>query len=186
MWDALRAQLEGVPAVTFVLQPGRSSSCASVEWDVSPVIVLNLKTASGQTLSARDVLFLLLHLASHAASHKAAGSEARYHAKDFADAARTLGLEVSSERIPGIGYRPEALAHGTLTRYKAEIRGLDKALSDWQPDTDRKSGRSPLAYTCSCTPVRRLWMHAGVAGKGPVTCGVCGQPFILTGVSASS
>jgi hypothetical protein len=105
--------------------------------------VLNLKDASGRDLPARDVLFLLLHMAAHGASRDATGSENRYHSADFADAARNLGLDIS-ERIPGVGYRPEALTRGTLTRYQAEIRRLDKALASWIPDIDRKRARSPL------------------------------------------
>lgn len=175
-WEAIRANDNRVPRTSFDLQPGRSSSCGTVSWDSAPIIVLNLKDDSGRKLPARDVLFLLLHLASHAASSGAAGSEGRYHSAAFAEAAGKLGLDVS-ERIPGIGYRPEALARGALTRYKDAIRGLDKALAKWNPDVSRQRARSPLAYTCSCDPPRRLWMHAGVASKGPVICGVCGQEF---------
>lgn len=186
MWEAIREQNSAVPAASFDLQPTRSSSCGTVEWDTAPIVVLNLKDASGQNLPARDILFLLLHLASHAASHEATGSESRYHSADFAEAARGLGLAVSSTRVPGVGYQPEGLARGTLSRYQAQIRGLGKALASWKPDTVRKRARSPLAYTCSCEPSRRLWMHEGVASKGPVTCGVCGELFVAASVSASS
>lgn len=123
VWQAIRAQLAGAPPVAFNLQPGRSSSCGTIEWDTAPIIVLNLKDTSGRNLPARDILFLLQHLAAHAASRDATGSENRYHSADFADAASTLGLNVS-ERIPGIGSRPESLARGTLTRYQGEIRRL--------------------------------------------------------------
>jgi hypothetical protein len=177
MWEAIRDQLPGVPRVTFDLEPGRTSSCNSVEWSTAPIVVIDLKDSTGRKLPAKDVLFILLHLASHAASHEATGSEGRYHDPQFREAARIAGLEVS-DRIPGVGYRPEALARGTLSRYRDVTRRLDAALGKWNPDTVRKRSRSPGTYTCSCQPPRRMWMHPGVADKGMVTCGVCGQPFV--------
>lgn len=176
MWEPIRANDSRVPPVTFDLQPGHSSSCGTVSWDTAPVIVLDLKDDSGGNLPARDVLFLLLHLASHAASSGAVSSEGRYHSAAFAEAAGKLGLEVS-ERIPGIGYRPEALARGTLTRYKDAMRRLDKALETWTPEVIRKRDRSAILLTCSCNPPRKIRMSPGVASIGPVVCSVCGQEF---------
>jgi hypothetical protein len=141
--------------------------------------VLDLKDSSGQKLPARDVLFLLLHLASHAVSDTGTSSEGRYYDADFADAAAKLGLEVSAIRRPGIGYQPEGLARGTLTSYRDVIRALDRAMAKWDPATVRKRSRSPLPYICSCVPPRRVWTYAGVADRGPVSCGVCGQEFLL-------
>jgi hypothetical protein len=60
MWQVTCAQLSGVPRVSFDLQPGRSSSCGTIECDTAPIIVLKLKNASSRNLPARDILFLLL------------------------------------------------------------------------------------------------------------------------------
>jgi hypothetical protein len=176
-WAKIRQADRSVPAVTFELQPGRSSSCGTVEWDVSPHLVLNLKDESGESLSGREILKTLLHHGAHAAALGSTGAEGRYHSAQFAEAARLLGLTVSQDRIPGIGYAPDGLARGTLTRYEPEIRALDKALASWQPETLRKRDRGPQTYVCSCDPPRRLRMNTGQADKGPVTCGICGQDY---------
>jgi hypothetical protein len=178
LWDEIRSQLADVPIATFDLQPGRPSSCGSVEWDTAPVIVLNLRDGYHQNLPARDTLFTLLHLAAHAASRgTSTGSEGRYHSAQFADAARQLGLDVSHERIPGIGYRPEGLARGTLARYSSGLAKLDTALKNWEPEVSRRRDRSAIPLVCSCEPPRRMRMSAGVVALGPITCGVCGEPF---------
>lgn len=178
LWDKIREQADGIPAVTFDLQPARPSSCGSVEWSTAPIIVLDLKDASGKTVAARDVLATLLHLAGHAAAADgSAASEDRYHSAQFADVARQLGLAVSTERVPGIGYRPEGLARGTLKRYDTGLRQLDRALSAWTPEIIRPRARGSVTYACQCEPPRRLLISPGIAGRGLVLCGICKQEF---------
>lgn len=186
LWHAISEQNDRIPdPVIFDLQPRHPSTCSSVEWDTAPIIVLNLKDASGRTLPARDILDTLLHLAAHAASRASSrASESRYHSAEFAEAARTIGLNVSGDRVPGIGYRPEGFVRGTLTRYQEQTRELTKALKDWHPEVIRKRDRSAILLTCKCDPPRKIRVSPGVAALGPVTCGVCGELF--TPASASS
>lgn len=62
---------------------------------------------------ARRVGLVALALAAHAASKGSTRAQGRYHSAHCADAACTVGLDVSDARIPGIGYRPSGLARGT-------------------------------------------------------------------------
>ena len=182
MWSAIAAHDDRVPrGVVFDLQPARTSGCSTVEWDTSPVIVLNLKDSDGEKLHARAILQTLLHLAAHGAATGVRGSEGRYHSVGFADVARKVGLDVSETRIPGVGYQIDGLARGTLTRYAGEIRALDRAIADWNPALLRKTRRDRISYSCLCDPPRRVLMYANVAGVGDVVCSVCGQPFEPSG-----
>lgn len=182
-WTRIRADDDLIPAVTFELQPGRSSGCGSVEWDTAPVITLNLRESrdgTGNTLPATEILATLLHQAGHAiaaAKGSASASEGRYHGVQFGEAASKLGLAVSDQRIPGIGYAPDGLAPGSAVRYRSELQALQKALDGWEPEVVRRRDRSQTLYVCSCTPPRKLRMSKGVYERGPVTCGICGQPF---------
>jgi hypothetical protein len=172
MWAAIREQDSRVPAVVFSLA-GRTSSCNSVAWDLQPVVELSLRDAD-----ARDILETLLHQAAHAVSRESTGSEGRYHDQRFAEAARGIGLKVSTIRRAGLGYQPEGLARGTLARYQEQGRDLAKALNDWHPaEPPRSSSRTYLLLTCSCDPPRKMRMSPGVAERGPVVCSVCGQEF---------
>jgi hypothetical protein len=96
---------------------------------------------------------------------------------------RQFGLEVAYDRIPGIGYRPEGLARGTLTRYDSGLRKLDTVLRNWEPEVQRKRDRSAIALICSCQPPRRMRMSPGVVALGPV---VCGEPFTPASSSPGS
>jgi hypothetical protein len=184
-WEAIREQDNRLPSAVFDLQPRHPSTCSSVEWSTAPIIVLSLKHASGENLAGRDVLAELLHLAGHAASYEATGSEGRYHSAEFAETARGLGLSVSAQRTAGVGYQPEGLARGTVSRYQEQIRALDKALKGWHPEVIRKRDRSAILLTCSCNPPRKMRMSPGVAALGPVTCEICGQEFRIASASAS-
>ena len=178
IWSAIAAQDDRVPrGVVFDLQPARTSGCSTVEWDTSPVIVLNLKDSVGEKLHARAILQTLLHLAAHGAATGVRGSEGRYHSVGFADAARKVGLDVSETRTPGVGYQIDGLARGTLTRYEAEIRTLDKAIADWNPALLRKTRRDRISYSCQCDPPRRVLMYPQIAELGDVVCSVCRAPF---------
>ncbi len=174
-WSRIQAEDRRVPSVVFSLQPGRGSSCNSVEWDADPVVVVNLMPV-GSKLSGADIAAWLLHMASHAASGPVKGMEGRYHGAEYKGAAEALGLSVGRNSM---GWGQTSLARGTKTRYKAEITSLDRALSDWNPFVARKRGRGQDKYVCACEPPRIIRVHGGVADLGPILCEVCGQHFRL-------
>jgi hypothetical protein len=172
-WSRVRAEDPRVPAVTFSLQPGRPSSCNSVEWDSDPVLVINLMP-DGTKLPGADVAAWLLHMASHAAAGPAKGMEGRYHGAEYKAAAEALGLSVERGST---GWGQTSLARGAKTRYRAEIAELDRALGRWNPFVARKRGRGQGKYVCECPEPRTIRVHAGVMAKGAVFCSVCGQKF---------
>lgn len=176
LWRKIREKDSRAPDVVIDLQPGRPSSCGTVEWDTAPVLVMNLKQGD-EKLTGAQILEWMLHMAAHAASFGDTGAEGRYHSQAFAEAARGLGLSVSSTRIPGIGWSPQGLARGTRTRYATEVRAIDRVMRHWTPDVLRAGYRGPQKMVCACEPPRTLRMNKGVAALGPVTCSICGQKF---------
>lgn len=140
LWRKIREKDSRAPDVVIDLQPGRPSSCGTVEWDTAPVLVMNLKQGD-EKLTGAQILEWMLHMAAHAASFGDTGAEGRYHSQAFAEAARGLGLSVSSTRIPGIGWSPQGLARGTRTRYATEVRAIDRVMRHWTPDVLRAGYR---------------------------------------------
>jgi hypothetical protein len=173
-WQRIREEDPGVPPVTFYLTSGRPSSCATASWEEEqPVLRINLQHG-GENLIGAEIMTWLLHHAAHASAGTTASSEGRWHSEAYRDAAQALGLTV--EKGP-TGWARTSLARGTVTRYRAEIAAIDRAMRTWLPVTARKRGREPEGLRCSCDPPRMIRASAGTARKGPITCGVCGQPF---------
>ena len=130
----------------------------------------------------------MLHQAAHALSYqpgKRLPTGGYYHPAQFRDAAETLGLEAKPDDPvggAGRGWSETSLARGTRTRYKAELSALNIALTRWTPAGEPAApyaDRNNLVLTCQCDPPRKMRMSARVAALGPVTCGICEQPFTL-------
>lgn len=172
-WKRIQADDPRVPGVTFSLQPGRPSSCNSVEWDADPVLVVNLMPEEDK-LPGADVAAWLLHMASHGAAGPAKGMEGRFHGNEYKATAEALGLSVERNSM---GWGATSLARGAKTRYRQEIADLDRALGAWNPFVARKRGRGQAKYVCGCPEPRIIRVHDGVAGRGGIRCEVCGQLF---------
>jgi hypothetical protein len=175
LWERIRAADSRVPEITVDLTPSRSSSCSSVGWDSEPVVGLNLQH-HGENLSARQILGYLLHTAAHGAVGTAGASEGRFHSEAYRDAAAALGLDVEFGGR-GIGWDKSSLARGTLTRYRAELDQLDRAMASWEPVSIRKGSRGPVKMTCPCDPPRILRTSAGTAAGPGIRCEACGELF---------
>lgn len=178
MWERIRAEDSRVPEIIVDLTPGRSSGCGNVGWDSGPVVGLNLQR-DGQNLPAGDILAYLLHQAAHGAVGTATGSEGRFHSEAYRDAATSLGLDVEFGGR-GIGWDTTSLARGTLTRYRAEVDQLDRAMASWEPLSIRKGSRGPVKMVCSCDPPRILRTSAGTAAGSGIRCEACGELFKIS------
>jgi hypothetical protein len=178
LWERIRVEDSRAPEITVDLTPGRSSGCGNVGWDTKPVVELNLHH-DGQNLAGREVLEYLLHTAAHGATGPATASEGRWHSEAYRDAAEKLGLDVECGG-KGIGWNKTSLARGTLTRYRAEVGQLDRAMRTWEPITVRQGSRGPVKMTCSCNPPRILRTSGGTAAGPGIRCEACGQLFKLT------
>jgi hypothetical protein len=154
----------------------------------------------GLALGAVDVLGTLLHEATHALAHVRGISDTsrqgRYHNKRFADLAAEVGLEV--RQVPVIGWSDTHVNDTTRTEYADTITALTAALTihrraegtvtipapgdeqDGQPGGSDGTAAGPgsrngTAARCGCG--RRIRVTASVLALGPITCGLCGQPF---------
>ena len=166
----------------------------------------------GLALGAVDVLGTLLHEATHALAHvrkvQDTSRQGRYHNRRFRDLAEEMGLFVAE--APGIGWSdtfvPEATRTDyadTLTALSAAIRihrrsegalvpatpGDDNGTTATGPTggTGTSSGagsRNGTAARCGCG--RRIRVTASVLALGPITCGICGQPFTTTDSSPAT
>lgn len=173
-WQRTRVEDPGVPSVTFYLTGGRASSCATASWEEEqPVLRVNLQRG-GVNLTGAAIMAWLLHYAAHASAGTTTSSEGRWHSEGFREAAEALGLK--AEKGP-TGWARTSLAHGSATRYRAEITAIDRAMRTWEPVTARKRGREPESLRCSCVPPRLIRVSAGTAARGAILCQVCGQPF---------
>jgi hypothetical protein len=185
-WARIRDLDHRVPQAVIEIGPGRESSCVSVGWD-QPTIVLQFNLMpSGQKIDASGLLARLLHQAAHGVAFDPLlppSTEGRYHSAAYARAAESLGLDVerSGQRLAGTGYSETSLAPGTRTRYRTELAALERALAKWEPTEQVKAtrdSRNPVPFICSCDPPRRLRMNQAQADLGPVTCSICGEPFL--------
>jgi hypothetical protein len=174
-WGRIRSEDDRIPALIFDLQPGRTSGCGSIEFDTSPVMILNLMP-EGEKLTGSEIVATLLHQGAHAAAGPTASSEGRWHSEGYKDAAQGLGLAV--ERGAS-GWSQTSLTRGTRTRYHREIGALDRAMAAWEPAIVRKRSRGPVAMRCSCSPPRVLRVSSGVAAQGQIRCEICGREFAL-------
>ncbi len=158
----------------------------------------------GLALGAVDVLGTLLHEATHALAHvrgiQDTSRQGRYHSRKFRDLAEEMGLFVAE--APGIGWSdtfvPEATrtdyadildaltaairihrrAEGTLTATAPGDENGTAATGPTGGTSGTASGagsRNGAAARCGCG--RRIRVTASVLALGPITCGICGQPF---------
>jgi hypothetical protein len=191
-WTAIRTQDDHIPAVAVEIGPGRGSSCISVGWDQRwPVVQVNLMRDDRKATGA-EVLERLLHQGAHAITHDpdrpVTTTEGRWHSTAYREAADRLGLtaNLTSSTAAGTGWSATSLARGTLTRYRAEVSALDRALQRWEPTQQvktRRDSRNPAAATCSCVPPRKIRVQERTLLLGDITCEICQKPFMLAETS---
>ncbi|WP_198955141.1 hypothetical protein [Kineosporia sp. R_H_3] len=160
----------------------------------------------GLALGAVDVLGTLLHEATHALAHvrqvQDTSRQGRYHNRRFRNLAEEMGLFVAE--APGIGWSDTFVPEAARTDYahvldalSAAIRIHRRAEGTLVPATpgDQDGAAAPgpaggtggtasgagsrngAAARCGCG--RRIRVTASVLALGPITCGICGQPFTI-------
>ncbi|WP_198950167.1 hypothetical protein [Kineosporia sp. A_224] len=155
----------------------------------------------GLALGVVDVLGTLLHEATHALAHvrgiQDTSRQGRYHNRKFRDLAQAMGLEVRD--VPVIGWSDTHVPATTVTGYAPVLERLHLAMTIHRraegtlttpaPGDDAATGttttggkdvtgagsRNGAAARCGCG--RRIRVTASVLALGPITCGICGQPF---------
>ncbi|MBI4940534.1 MAG: hypothetical protein HY830_07305 [Actinobacteria bacterium] len=163
----------------------------------------------GLALGAVDVLGTLLHEATHALAHvrgvKDCSRQGRYHNRKFRDLADEMGLDV--REVPVIGWSDTHVPTATKDEYATTVTALTAALTihrraegampvtapdDEAAGADTNTGngstgpnpsRNGAAARCGCG--RRIRVTASVLALGPITCGLCGQPFSTSDTDTS-
>jgi hypothetical protein len=190
-WRAIRRHNRLIPPVAFELLPDSISACNSVDWLHTPVIKISahLVTTGGPEV----ILDFLLHQAAHAiVATQDQAPVSRFHSAAYRSAASSLQLLVSqpdseTARRYG-GWSVTSVPTATAEEYTAQLQVLALALKDWEPPARPKSAvqaseRHGAVAVCSCDPPRRITMRGRSAAAkltdDPVTCSVCGQPFVV-------
>ena len=181
-------------------QPEQPTEAAETQVGMPEVFV----GGEGLALGAVDVLGTLLHEATHALAHvrqvQDTSRQGRYHSRKFKALAEEMGLFVAES--PGIGWSDTFVPEAARTDYaqvldalSAAIRIHRRAEGTLVPTTpgDENSAAAPgpaggtggtttgagsrngAAARCGCG--RRIRVTASVLALGPITCGICGQPF---------
>ncbi|MBI4941424.1 MAG: hypothetical protein HY830_11820, partial [Actinobacteria bacterium] len=183
-----------------------SSSTAAGEAgrDGGPALPEVFVGGEGLALGAVEVLGTLLHEATHALAHvrgvQDTSRQGRYHNRKFRDLAQEMGLEVRD--VPVIGWSDTHVPAATVTEYAPALERLYLAMTihrraegtptptagdnnnaataaDGETTPAGGSGssgsRNGTAARCACG--RRIRVTASVLALGPITCGLCGQPF---------
>ena len=157
----------------------------------------------GLALGAVDVLGTLLHEATHALAHvrkvQDTSRQGRYHNRRFRDLADEMGLFVAE--APGIGWSDTFVPEATRTDYATTLDALTDAIrihrrsenaivpatpgdenggtakgpTGGPAGTSGAGSRNGTAARCGCG--RRIRVTASVLALGPITCGICSQPF---------
>jgi hypothetical protein len=156
-------------------------------------------------LDASQVFEVLLHEAAHglnaARGVKDTSRGGRYHNRRFAEAASEVLLRVRP--MAPYGMADTKLSDAAAGRYAETIGQLGEAMriarqlesptvrSGTERDQDNRGGAeknrnggSNAVATCGCG--RRLRMAPSVLAAGPVTCGLCGDEFVITNDRARS
>ncbi len=155
---------------------------------------------AGETIAmgSKDVLETLLHEAAHAlcAARGVRDTSAqgnRYHNKEFAKAAKELGLEPPQRGAPVVGFSECLLTADTLRQYGKQLGALERATLPYLPYGDKAGEQAPKPeeedptkktsrrqrVVCKCEPERVLQLTPKALRDGPIICGVCTEHFEL-------
>jgi hypothetical protein len=174
----------------------RSTTCGTGPWNNPEALLLRINlqqprepgAAEAKNRDAKDILGQLIHWAAHAATGISTGAEGRYHSREFADVAESLGFaEITYTR--GLGYPPvlddqhiEVITPEGLRYFAPETKALDKAMSVWEPaegESARKKSRAPVTMICQCDPPLVLHVSEKAGHDALVRCEKCGARFTI-------
>lgn len=201
-WTAIRARHPDVPAAVLVLGAGSTGNAAgglklghfaAMRWthptdgaeagqsaDAGrlPEVFVG---GEGLARGPAAVLGTLLHEAAHALAHvrgiKDTSRQGRWHNARFKALAEELGIEVTKD--DRLGWSPTSVLAATRTAYAAVVDELGRVLRLHRAvevsGQDKTTKPAPPACVCGCG--RRIRVAPSVLAAGPITCGVCGDPF---------
>ncbi|MEC3952901.1 hypothetical protein VMT65_07655 [Nocardia sp. CDC153] len=194
-WAAIRFRHPDVPDVVLTVGAGSTGGSdltlghfAPNRW-VRGEYELHELFVGGEGLrrGAIDVLGTLLHEAAHGIAVvrgiKDTSRQGRWHNERYRELGKELGLDVA--RHPKIGWSITTVPDMTRECYRDELDELAFALVAYrrhEPDRrgGRKSNNNGVSAECDCG--RRIRVSRTVYDAGPISCGLCGGPFIESDV----
>lgn len=188
-WSAIQQRHPEVPDAVIITGSGTDSR--SVRWghyargawrnggdDELPEIFMS---GEGFERGAVPTLGTLIHEAAHAVATvrgvQDVSRQGRYHNRRFKAIAEDMGLSI--EKAPGIGWSVTTVPDETAADYAEVVAALDAALTLVRRPSPKGSanggGSSTLACVCGCQ--RKVRVSRSTLQLGPITCGVCDEPF---------
>jgi hypothetical protein len=187
-WQRIRQRHPDVPEAVLVVASGSEGKRLNLghfaphRWQVAGADRHEvLVGGEGLQRGATDVLGTLLHEAAHglacARGIADTSRQGRYHNRRYAQLARELGLEVTSQ--PPIGWSATTVSEPTAGRYAAQLEQLAAALVLWRRQEHRigsgTRARNLLAAACPCG--RRIRAAKATLAEAPILCALCKEPF---------
>lgn len=190
LWERLRADVPELPPLRPVLSPTPRLADHRPRWSVDEEGFLTGLVVNVDTLQAGPDVTLetLLHDAAHVLSWRRDISDVTmngvYHNREFLASAEEVGLiwPEDAARVQGKGFPNPQLSDAARKRHAADLRALADVIPEVLPhlelpSTSRTGRVDRLALRCACEPARSFRISRTIAAKGPIVCGVCGQPF---------
>lgn len=190
VWQEIRGRHPEVPEVLVTWSAGGRAAKSVPQHLHTGTWSGELTITDEQATAEPDVLVgMLLHDAAHglAAARNVAETSrgGRYHNGRYKPLAVELGLDVVSDD-PTWGWSETTPTAETAEAYRAcaAVEQLRAALRErpggTRPEPAGARGSGQISADCGCTgaAARPLRMSAAKFALGPITCGVCGQPYV--------
>ncbi|WP_406161004.1 hypothetical protein [Streptomyces canus] len=191
LWERLRAEVPDLPPIQPAIPPAtRTSNHGPERWGMDADGTVTGLVVDAETLSRgpEAVLETVLHEAAHILNWRRdvndVTSRGAYHTQAFLVTAEEVGLEreEGASRSATRGFESVALTDVARRRHTEDLKTLAEivppALAHMPvPTPPRDRHVSRLTLRCSCDPPRTFRISRTWAAAGPITCGVCGEPF---------
>lgn len=146
--------------------------------DVAELFVAGEHLKAGATA----VLATLLHESAHglasARQIQDTSRDGRYHNRRYRLLAEEVGLDVQKDGSRG--WTGTSITPTTIDAYATTLGRLEKALDLWRKGDPpaKPPTRTLMLAICPCE--RRIRVAPNTFQLGPITCGICQQPFSAT------
>jgi hypothetical protein len=136
---------------------------------------------------AIEVLATLLHEGAHglasARQIQDTSRDGRYHNRRYRTLAEEIGLHV--QQAGTRGWTDTTITPTTIDAYTTTLGRLEKALDLWRKGDPpaKPPARTLMLAICPCE--RRIRVAPNTFQQGPITCGLCQQPFSATAPTSS-
>lgn len=190
-WREIQTHVSDLPDVVIVVSPVSKAGkftkyghYAGLRWTAGDKRHAEvLIAAEGLSRGGRGVFETLLHESVHAIAEvrkiRDTSRQGRYHNKQFARLAESVGLVVKPSN--SIGYHTPDVTDDTAIKYAKSITRLDAECRAYRSveGGQGNGSRNGIVLVCGC--FRKIRMTESVAEIGPIVCGSCQEEFLLEG-----